>query len=276
LGFWQRKRWQSAPRTQHLGIFALFWLAVIFLFFSVSVTKLPSYILPAIPAAAIMVALFWGEKMAVAPSPPNQGLGVTGIFNLLLLVALAAVAFLSPRLIREDPVIPGFLSALQASGLPWQTALIWGIAAITAGWLLLKRRWWRWLWLPNLWGMMAFIALIAWPASALMDRYRQLPLRQLSAIVVQVRQPHEELFLVGFIRPSVVYYAQQPVKFFYDWPTLVDYLEETEKNPQAAPTVLLMIEQRLLPKLGLSRQDYEDLGLRGGYQLIRVNKQLLN
>ena len=55
----------------------------------------------------------------------------------------------------------------------------------------------------------------------------------------------------------------------------MDYLEETEKNGQAAPTVLVMIEQRLLPKLGLSRQEYEDLGWRGGYQLIRVNKQLL-
>ena len=275
LGFWRRKRWQSAPRSQHLGIFALFWLTIIFVFFSISVTKLPSYILPAIPAAGIMVALFWGEKMAVAPSRPSQSLGVTAIVNVLLLVALAVAAFLSPRLIREDPVIPGFPSALQASGLPWQTALIWGIAAITAVWLLLRRRWWRWLWLPNLWGLMAFIGLIAWPASALMDSYRQLPLRQLSARVVQVRQPQEELFLIGFIRPSVVYYTQQPVKFFYDAPVIVSYLEETSKNAQEVPTVLLMLEERLMPKLGLSPQDYEDLGMRGGYRLIRVNKQFL-
>ncbi|MGL5879211.1 MAG: ArnT family glycosyltransferase, partial [Xenococcaceae cyanobacterium] len=60
---WQRKYWQSVGRSTHLGIFCLFWLAVIFVFFSISVTKLPSYILPLIPAAAILVTLLWSGRM---------------------------------------------------------------------------------------------------------------------------------------------------------------------------------------------------------------------
>lgn len=48
--FWKIQDLRSQDRSQHLGLFALFWLMIIFVFFSLSATKLPSYILPAIPA----------------------------------------------------------------------------------------------------------------------------------------------------------------------------------------------------------------------------------
>ncbi|HAX77717.1 MAG TPA: glycosyltransferase, partial [Cyanobacteria bacterium UBA11372] len=63
LRFWDRKYWQAAPAATQLGLFALFWFAGVFGFFTIAVTKLPSYVLPLMPAAAIMVALLWTEQM---------------------------------------------------------------------------------------------------------------------------------------------------------------------------------------------------------------------
>ena len=171
-------------------------------------------------------------------------------------------------------MIPHFRPALQASGLPLRTGIIWGIATLAGLFLLEHPRRARWLWLPNLWGFIGFLSLVGWPASQLMDTYRQLPLRQLSTTAMNSRKPQEELFVLGFIRPSVVYYSQHPVKFFYDIPVAVTYLRETAPNSHPVPTVLLMLENRFMPKLNLSPQDYQDFGIRGGYRLIRVNKQV--
>lgn len=49
---------RSALREKKgVALFSLVWLGVIFIFFSVSTTKLPNYILPSIPAAAVLIGL---------------------------------------------------------------------------------------------------------------------------------------------------------------------------------------------------------------------------
>jgi 4-amino-4-deoxy-L-arabinose transferase-like glycosyltransferase len=274
LKFWQRAAWRAAPRAHHLGILAFFWLIIPFLFFSAVFTKLPGYILPVIPAGALLVTLFWSERMNSPTERLSWGFWTSAILNLLVLLALAIAGFISPQLVGEDPMIPHFRPALQASGLPLRTGIIWGIATIAGLFLLMRPRRARWLWLPNLWGFIGFLSLVGWPASQLMDTYRQLPLRQLSSTVMHSRKPQEELFVLGFIRPSVVYYSQHPVKFFYDIPVAVTYLRETSLNSHSAATVLVMLENRFMPKLNLSAQDYQDFGVKGGYRLIRVNKQV--
>ncbi|PMB37666.1 glycosyltransferase, partial [Fischerella thermalis CCMEE 5319] len=63
LKFWQRKYWCSQERSQQLGLFAFFWFVSIFGFFTIAVTKLPSYVLPLMPAAAILVGLLWSDLL---------------------------------------------------------------------------------------------------------------------------------------------------------------------------------------------------------------------
>jgi len=55
LQFWQRAHWRSNDRSTQLGLFACSGLWV-FLAFHIA-AKLPSYVLPLMPAAAILVAL---------------------------------------------------------------------------------------------------------------------------------------------------------------------------------------------------------------------------
>lgn len=277
LRFWDRDLWRSKKRSTHLGLFALFWFFIIFIFFSASSTKLPSYVLPAIPAGAILVTLFWSAQFDKKNklSKIRGVIKLSGIINVILLLALAVASFYSPALVGGDPRKPQFSSFLQQSGLPILSGLIWGLVALGAIFLLLRRRDWRWLWIPNLIGFMAFISFIALPVAQLKDKDSQLPLRQLSTFVTQVRQPGEELVLVGFIRPSIVYYTRQNVQFFNNQDRLIEYLESKINNSQTAPTILLITEQKYIDRLGLRPQDYQFLEQEGVYQVLRVDKSII-
>ncbi|MBV8883420.1 MAG: glycosyltransferase family 39 protein, partial [Chroococcidiopsidaceae cyanobacterium CP_BM_RX_35] len=63
LKFWRRNIWRSTQRSNHLGLFALFWFVSVLGFFTLARTKLPSYMLPLMPAAAILVTLMWSEQL---------------------------------------------------------------------------------------------------------------------------------------------------------------------------------------------------------------------
>ena len=47
-------------------IFLILWVAVIFIFFSIAGSKLPTYILPVFPAAALLTALLWRQMLETA------------------------------------------------------------------------------------------------------------------------------------------------------------------------------------------------------------------
>ncbi len=111
LKFWQPSFWRKQPRSAQLSLFALFWFAAIFLFFSVAVTKLPSYTLPLLPAAAILVALLGSEeltkvKQLTNKTKPNRGLLITNLVNILFLFVLAAALAYAPTLLVMTPPPP--------------------------------------------------------------------------------------------------------------------------------------------------------------------------
>lgn len=277
LRFWRRDLWLSSSRSTHLGLFSLFWFTIIFVFFSASSTKLPSYVLPAMPAAAILVTLFWAAQFDKKSKLSKQRglLKVSGIINVVILLALALASFYSPSLVGGDPRKPNFSSMLQQSGLPILGGLIWGLVALGSIFLLLRRRDWRWLWIPNLIGFMGFISFIALPVARIKDTDSQLPLRQLSALITQVRQPGEELVLVGFIRPSLVFYTRKNVEFFNNQDRLIEYLKSKKNDSKTDATVLLITEQKYIDRLGLHSQDYQLLDQQGVYQVLRVNKEVI-
>lgn len=57
LGAWKR----ATLREQPVRLFLLCWIGVFFIFFTLASTRLPNYMLPAFPAAALMLA-FWIQK----------------------------------------------------------------------------------------------------------------------------------------------------------------------------------------------------------------------
>lgn len=100
-----------------LDIFLLIWLVVPVIFFSIAQAKLPGYILPALPAAPILTALYIRRRATSGP-PTSQGLL---FFHCILAASLLFGALVAPSLVvaRHLPVgsqtaIFGFICLLLA------------------------------------------------------------------------------------------------------------------------------------------------------------------
>jgi 4-amino-4-deoxy-L-arabinose transferase-like glycosyltransferase len=271
LQFWQRSHWRSAHRSTHLGLFALFWFVVVFGFFTIAVTKLPSYVLPLMPAAAILVALLFSADNSKNAAKNSLLFLLSGWLNVVLLLAVAAALFYLPDLIGSDPAIPDLHKLIQQSGLPVLGGFIWAITALVVAVLLLRRQW-RWLWSINLLGFMAFLIFVLTPVYFLVDQARQQPLRELSLIAAKVEQPGEDLIMIGFPKPSVVFYSQRPVTYIKIAEDGVAHIQKWVNNPMSPDSVLVLTQPKRVKKLGLQPPQYQNLAKVGAYQLIRVFK----
>ena len=271
LQFWQRSRWRSAPRSSHLGLFALCWFASIFGFFTIAVTKLPSYVLPLMPAAAILVAIMWNSAWSVKGKKQPYLLVWSGWLNVIFLLAVAGALFYLPDLIGADPAIPNLDKLIQRSGLPVLGSVIWGLTALLGAVLLLRCRG-RWLWSVNLVGFIAFVIFVLTPAYFLVDQARQLPLRELSAIAAKADQPSEDLIMIGFKKPSVVFYAQRSVTYIKTADEGVAYVQQWATNPMPPRSLLVLSQPKRVQRVARQVNQYQELGKSGAYQLIRVFK----
>ena len=277
--FWQRSYWRRQPRSAQLSLFALFWFVCIFGFFTIAVTKLPSYVLPLIPAAAILVTLLWSDiiagnepenrraKLEKKPNSLPRGLLVTYIFNVIFLLIIAGATFYCYNWLGDDPAMPNFPQAIQQSGLLIVGGTIWIITAVAIA-LLLWQRQQRWILVANFIGLVAFIIFGLTPAYKLVDINRQLPLRQLAQVAVQQKLPGEEFIMVGFWKPSLVFYTEGPVTYYRAVRRAIDYIKES-KNPNS-PSILLLGYPEKFVELGLQPNQYQLLESRGAYQLARV------
>ncbi|NJO71335.1 MAG: glycosyltransferase family 39 protein [Oscillatoriales cyanobacterium RM1_1_9] len=145
--FWQRRGWSRQPRWQQLKLFALVWFLGTFSFFTISVTKLPSYIIPLIPACAILIALFWSETILQVDGASRRGSGkvprvlsssqkaltillkASLILNIIFLLLLAFASFYTVNWLGNDPDMPDFSRALGQSGFVIKAGLTWLLTA---------------------------------------------------------------------------------------------------------------------------------------------------
>jgi 4-amino-4-deoxy-L-arabinose transferase-like glycosyltransferase len=95
------KQWHEQPATREatLSKFLLIWTAVVLVFFSISASKLPGYILPAVPACTILAADWVSRR-------ERLGWAVV-IAQGVLSAALLALALLYPSLLEYRYKIPG-------------------------------------------------------------------------------------------------------------------------------------------------------------------------
>ncbi|MEB3214357.1 MAG: glycosyltransferase family 39 protein, partial [Leptolyngbyaceae bacterium] len=258
IRFWQRATWLSRPRSEHLELFALIWFVVIFGFFSISVTKLPSYTLPLLPAAAVLVALLWSDAMT--RSKPSKGFRLSTLINAGFMVILAGATVYSVNWLGDDPVMPTLPTVIADSGILWIGGGIW-LAVAIAHLVLILRKEGAWLWVANLVGISAFSLLTLMPALNYVDELRQQPLRQLATTIVQVQQPTEEIIMVGFMKPSVVFYAQRPVTYIYSPNKAIAHIRQTHQNAAKGETTsaLILGAQDLLDERPLDPKRHEIL-----------------
>ena len=271
----RRQYWRNQPRSFHLGLFALFWFVGVLGFFTIAATKYFSYTLPLMPAASILVALWWSDRITQTQSRKRcWGLYLTVFCNIILFLALAAACFYSPHWLTHDPSMPNLGVRMQQSSVPIIGGVIWLLSAIAAIILVLKNKI-NQLWAINLVGFIAFFIFVATPFSHLVDVERQLPLRQLANSAVQARQPTEELIMLskGFAKPSLVFYTRQHVTYLLQASEVLPYIQQ-KLTQSDVKSVLLVTPSRLLPKTGLTPNQYQQINSAGIYQLIRIAKGL--
>lgn len=114
FGFWYA--FKNAFSRQDLQkrnrlIFILLWFFVIFIFFSISSTKLPTYIFPSFAALALIVGLIWDEFLSHGESVSFRR-WMAGSYYVLLIAIVAGVIGLYIGLREHHSDI------LLASGLP--------------------------------------------------------------------------------------------------------------------------------------------------------------
>jgi 4-amino-4-deoxy-L-arabinose transferase-like glycosyltransferase len=180
------------------------WASVLVVFFSLSQTKLPNYVLPAYPALAMMIGHFlhrWQAGEAVIPTwVEHAGLSMLGLAGVLFAVALLIVGGVFP--IEKVRPIPG-ISTCASLGL----ILIGGAAF--AAWQLIRRR--RSLATASVMAAAAVFAALAaaWLLPALNDAK---PARHLAdALPASHRQDEIRLAACRWWQPSLVFYAGREV-----------------------------------------------------------------
>lgn len=205
-------------RSQRATIFISCWAGVYLVIFSVASTKLPNYVLPAYPALAIVVARYVA-MWVTAPSVVHRGWLQTGwvllsVVGLLLLIGFPAsgvIAWDSKTLLdrlRIDPAIQSTFRWLGVIGLP---LVVGGIV----GWAMVLRN-------RPVGAVYTFVVTAAsmlvvfWQFVApTIDRFQtpQLIAREVS----QNDQYHDAtVAVVGYFRPSMVFYLGRPIVFCTD------------------------------------------------------------
>ncbi|MFM7087595.1 MAG: ArnT family glycosyltransferase [Cyanobium sp.] len=273
---WRPGQWRRAAIAPELELplFLLVWLLVIVALFSAAATKLPGYILPAVPAASLLVALWW-RPLPPLPTPAGAPLLASGVAQALLLTLLTVAAALAPRWAATDPTHPGFQAALQASGLPLTLTLLLALSA-AATLLLLRPSLRGWLWLPNLAGFLAILALVVAPLAPLVDRERQLPIRELARLARDAARPAEPLWVIGTKRYSVLFYGGETAVFLSGRRRIDSRLQSQPERlglTAASASVRLLGDRRDLEALGFAAERVQRLARRGEQQLWRLRRE---
>ncbi|HEY6928563.1 MAG TPA: glycosyltransferase family 39 protein, partial [Thermoanaerobaculia bacterium] len=191
-------RWS---REEPDALFYLVWFAVIFLFFSVSSSKLPPYLMPAMPAAAALAARGWRTSSSRWPMILSAALGVLLIAGLAFWPTaghwISEYGLVSVALGGAAVMLAGTVAAALAS-----RTRSWGLAALAVAWC----------------GFYAALAL-AWP--------RVPPATELHALEAGARRFSAEsgALVVGYrsFTPGLPWELSRPVP-------VADYLGELEPS----------------------------------------------
>lgn len=274
IKIFQRRRWQKLPRQAHLGLFALFWFVIVLGFFTIAVTKYFSYTLPLMPAAAILLAIWWSEQVVQGQifHQSSLSLKITTVVSVFFFAVLAVACFYCPQWLGDDSTMPNLGLRISQDGIANIGAVIWGISAI-AGLILMLRRQAYWLCSVQFLGFLAFLMFAIMPASAIIDSERQLPLRQIAESVIQAAKPGEETMMIanGFEKPTLVFYSQRPITFIMRPTETIPHIQNKNK-PANVKSLLLVATEQALQKTGLKATQYQAVSQSGIYRLVRVLK----
>ena len=267
-----------------LGLFAAYWLISVLLLFTCAATKLPSYWLPATPAAAILIGIssnyYWQS---------NRKIGLFNwIISVLLILILAIIFWTAPSWILSvnDPEIPNLGKEILFSGLLVKGAICLSICSFVG--LLFSFRYGpgRLLLLQIPWLFSCLIVVL--PVLRLGDNLRQLPLRKVAALLVINQKENEPLAMVGALKPSIHFYTKKIILYEgRSAGSLVNLSERLSdevrqgwigrsiKDPKYSPTVLIVIDKKTSNRTYWKGLRPKQIGAFGIYKVWRLDRYKL-
>jgi len=257
-------RASNLPAPQELEFFAAIWVVAVFLFFSLSATRLPHYIGPLFPAAAILASSFWHRCLS-DPATPGLRASVHATMGLgyLLGFALAATPALYERfldvILKEFPVAsqitPGF--GPVAAGL----TLVIGSGMMGYFGLSDERR------AGAFWAAGATIAIVLLLAIQIVlprfNAYFVAPPHELAYAAGVNLGPEDRLILYGPARPSLIFYAKRKA-------IVIRPGEEEQMPPHLSGPgrTMIVLPSRLQSQLPAEAASFVTLLQRYGYSLL--------
>lgn len=190
-------QWRDSPDLFFGG-----WVVVPLLFFSFSESKLPGYILPAVPPLVLLFAATLSRRLTPGAASPRVWLALVGF-------AFPLLALLSGYWLRDLPA---------ESGLSTPGAWIVPLAVASAGGILCAVLAWRRRERAALAGMAVLMAALAATAtSALPKLDPYLSARPAARLTAEQAAPADPILALGLDRPlqfGLEYYLDRPVP---DW-----------------------------------------------------------
>lgn len=200
--------------SQELKWFAAVWVVWVLIFFTLSSTRLPHYIGPLFPAAALLTATFWHRGLvSLETSSMRAAIHTMAGIGYLLAIGIAALPSLYPsfagKLTKEFPLA----TTIDLGSGPYiaSTVLLIGMALVSYFGLSDRRR------AGAFWAAGGSLALLALTVIQLiipgLNRYFIAPPQILSYAAGVNLAPTDRLIVYGSTRPSNVFYARRKVTF---------------------------------------------------------------
>jgi 4-amino-4-deoxy-L-arabinose transferase-like glycosyltransferase len=203
------RRWRD-PRF----LFLLVWFSFVFLFFSVAESKLPSYLLPLFPPAAMILGYVW-EEASAAKGDLQLTLSSVGV------LFLGAGFFVLPHLSTK-------LSGRYPTAVD-RAQILGGIVVIMGGVILLlfARRRWTAAFYAHLALMLLVVPTLLIFVMPEVERYVST-----RALALQVAHPNASAHGVAsfrYYRPSLTFYTRQVIHRLDEEKDLVRFLDSPEE-----------------------------------------------
>ena len=209
--------WQGqglASQEQHLECFLSLWVVGLLLFFTFSATRLPHYIYPAFPAAAVLVAIWWQrflkEDLPVGLTASTRILiGVGYLLGIAMMIVPAVFQLFMKQITKEFP-------AAVHVDLAWLPSLV-GLVIVVGTMLMrqsmrsdTKRHLALWVGCGM---MLIFTVLVARGGLSVYQQYFVGPPQELAVIAGYNLGQDDQLIQFGRKRPSLSFYAKRKVYF---------------------------------------------------------------
>ena len=247
-----------------LELFAALWFVSGLIFFSLGATRLPHYIGPVYPAAAIVTALYWDRaRRAVAPTGFHAALVTTLILGSVLALICAALpsvfSAFAERMAKDFPYATHF----DFGPGPYAAAAVLGIgmaALAYVGFSPSRRE--SVFWVAGI--TLAVVMLVTWHITvARLSQYFLVPPQELAAAASPLLTSTDRLIIYGPNRPSTVFYARRKVVVIRrnEEENIRSYLTEPGRT-------MIILPATLRDKLPEETADFPVLQERFGWILI--------